>query len=224
MMRLRFFLLFLCLVFPARVRAQTEPEALWEKAMTEARQGNYGAAIPLFEKVTPLFLAKGQGEKAYASGALAIFLQEEKAATEQKPRREEGMRVGWILTDPRYSGNWIAPPVKNLSYGGLLILAREIRRVSFGENRSMPVWALLDIKVLPPFKKGETFLQSVCRLSPTGPLDGNLAALVSTQGRENEETWKGARLAYRFNSQTNKIEEVPPAEIFCQTETLGLYC
>jgi hypothetical protein len=142
------------------------------------------------------------------------------------------------LADFLYSAQFVIPPVKSPSgpypFGGLLILAREVRRVDLPSGGSIAVWGVLDVQVVPPLQPGEAFAPDPgpCRLvgAPAGggsasggnEADAGLAALVMVKGHENDAVWKDVRKAWRFNHRTSRIEEMPASQVFCQNETLGL--
>lgn len=86
----------------------------------------------------------------------------------------------------------------------------------------MPVWSVLDFKVVPPLQKGETLAYTSCQLSGTPQPDAGLVTIIMAQGHENDPSWKGVRMAWRLNPKTGRIEEVPAAHVTCQNEALGV--
>jgi len=220
-------LLLIALSWPA-IAGAAPPEAgakaMYDQAMAAAAKAEYVQAIPLFEKARTLFAAEKNQEGAYKSAAMATYLASEDAFLKQTKPAPTWYRSGWMLADPLYSAQFLKPNVENYPFGGLLVLAKELRRVPTPGGGSVPVNGVLDAQTVPVLQPGEQFAPDPgpCEIAGSGKPDGELAAVVNVKGHENDQVWKGIRKAWRFNPRSGRIEDVPGAQVVCRNETLGL--
>jgi|GEM_PF-7078817 len=206
---------------PATTEKKADP--LYEKALGHAGKAEYAMAISLLGQARDQFSLEKNPEGAYKSAALSFLLKDEEASLKGSKGQPTWFRSSWLLADPLYSAQFIIPPVKPASFGGLLVLSRELKRIDFPGGGSRPVWGILDVRAVPVLQPGEAFAPDPgpCEMSGAGAADAGLAALVKVKGHENDAVWKEIRKAWRFNPRSLKIEDVPPSQVFCHNEALG---
>jgi len=201
----------------------SSPQALFKKSLTLTQQGNYGSALGLLNKAKTLYSQQGNAEGAYRCAALAYYVNFEKqtVATRGRNRPPDWMRAGWLMRDFNYSGTYIIPPIPSKSYQGLFLLTRKVRDISQGPGRSVPIWGVLDVQAVPRLKPGEIASGGHCELRGK-QYNPEIAAVIMAKGHRNEEKFKDIRKAWRLNTRTGKIEELPNKQVVCVNEGWGV--
>jgi len=201
----------------------TSPQALYEQSLRLTQQGKYGPALGLLAKAKHLYSQTGNSEAVYRCTVLEYVVKFEKQtlATRGKNRPQEWMRSGWLLKDFNYSGSYVIPPVPSKSYQGVVLLTRKVRDIPQGPGRSTPIWGVLAAKSIPRLSPGEEFMGGHCELKGK-TYDPEIVAIVRTKGQENKEKFTQVRKAWRLNSRTGKITEIPNHQVVCVNESIGV--
>lgn len=229
-MFLKFFSLFslVLFLFPKPSLATPSPKPtpaaeLYLQALAHTQSGDYAKALPALLQAKNLYSQSGLQQEAFLCEALASYLRQEQKrwSPPGKAPPPVGMQLGWLLQDFNYSGLFFGTTTSPEPFKGILILSRKVRDISLGPKRSIPVWGTLDVTAVPLLRQGEEVAGGTCEIKGKGA-DPRIAAILQVKGETHLEKFTKVVKAWRLNTKTSKIEEVPTETVQCINVGLGV--
>lgn len=201
----------------AQLIAQTSAEDFYNQGVSRTHREDYLGAIADLQTAANLFSRQGNATNAYKSKALSIYLQfvakrlQPVAVSEPNT---EWYKLGQCLGTPtcQYGITWVAPEAEKTTFGGILILEKNLRMINRLDGSGEPVDAVLDVQVIPKLRSGE-WLNTNCQIN--GKADSEVLAIVQVKGYENADLYTQVRQAWRSNLRTQKIETIPTKNVAC---------
>jgi hypothetical protein len=192
-------------------QVQFSGEELFLQGLYKTQIEDYEGAIADLNKAATEFTKQRNQLDAYKSRALAVYLSW--ADTDQPP-------PSWYLSGHctgfptcTYITNWVAPNVRSNDYGGILVLNKRIGMRKLPQGGSIPITAVLDVAVVPELRNGELLRSGDCKLR--GRRDPEIAAIAKFDGYENREMFTEIRQAWRIDTRSQKISEIPTQGVSC---------
>jgi hypothetical protein len=207
----------------AQPRGQSRAEEIYNRGIAKTRQEDYGGAIADFQQAANLFRQSGNLSNAYKSQTLATYWE---FSAERIQRRTPSNTPlprwyvsGTCFGEPtcKYSAVFINPSAERTNFGGVIVLEENLRMMTRPDGTGEPINAVLDVQTIPKLRRGE-YWQSSCQMR--GRTTPGLFAIAQTNGYENADFYP-ARLAWRINSTTKKIESIPATNIRCENPCPG---
>ncbi|HAX78348.1 MAG TPA: hypothetical protein DCY88_21625 [Cyanobacteria bacterium UBA11372] len=208
----------------AQPRSQTRAEEVYNQGIAKTRREDYRGAIADFQQAATLFNQSGNLSNAYKSQALATYWQFS-ADRLQRTTRGNDPLPSWYVggaclpnTDCKYSVTFVNPGAERTNFGGIIILEENLRMLNRPDGTGEPIEAVLDVQTVPKLRRGE-YWQSNCQMR--GSRTQNIfVAIAQTNGYENADFYP-ARLAWRINLTSKKIESIPATNIRCENPCPG---
>lgn len=211
-------------VLQAQPRGQTRAEAVYNRGIAKTSQEDYRGAIADFQQAANLFNQSGNLSNAYKSQTLATYWQYTAERLQSTTPTNEAL-PGWYVGGSclgipicKYSVVFVNPGRERTNFGGIVILEENLRMLNRPDGTGEPINAVLDAQTVPKLRQGEYFALS-CQMR--GRRTQNLfAAIAQTNGYENADFYP-ARLAWRINLTSKKIESIPATNIQCENPCPG---
>jgi hypothetical protein len=211
-------------VIQAQPKGQNRAEEVYNQGIAKTGREDYRGAIADFQQAANLFNQSGNLSNAYKSQILATYWQYS-AERIQPPTSSTNPLPGWYIGGRclelgnqicKYSVVFVNPGTARTNFGGVVILEENLRMLNQPDGTGQPINAVLDAQTVPKVREGEYFATSCQMGRRRQSLTQNLfAAIAQTNGYENAEFYP-ARLAWRINLTTKKIESIPATNIQCE--------
>ncbi len=211
-------------VMQAQPSSQSRAEEVYNRGIAKTRREDYRGAIADFQQAATLFNQSGNLSNAYKSQALATYWRnnaDRLAPTTSNNAALPNWYVGGAClpnTDCKYALVFANPGAERTNFGGIIILEENLRMLNRPDGSGLPINAVLDVQTAPKLRRGEYF-SPICQMR--GRRTQNLfAAIAQTRGYQNDDFYP-ARLAWRINLTTKKIESIPATNIRCENPCPG---
>ena len=211
-------------VLQAQGGGQTRAEEVYNRGIAKTRQEDYRGAIADFQAAANLFNQSGNLSNAYKSQALATYwqfialrVQRTTPSTDPLPSWYIG---GHCLGEPvcKYSVVFVNPGAERTNFGGVIILEENLRMMTRPDGSGEGIDAVVDAQTVRKLRRGE-YWQYSCQMRGRRSQD-RLVAIAQTNGYENADFYP-ARLAWRINLTSKKIESIPATNIQCENPCPG---
>ncbi|MFB2981677.1 hypothetical protein [Microseira sp. BLCC-F43] len=211
-------------VLQAQPRSQTRAEEVYNQGIAKTRQEDYQGAIADFQQAATLFNQSGNLSNAYKSQALGTYWQFT-AERIQRPTPSTDPLPSWYLGGScvgiplcKYGVAFVNPGAERTNFGGIIILEENLRMLNRPDGTGEPINAVLDVQTVPKLRRGE-YWQTNCQMRERRT-QNIFVALAQTNGYQNANFYP-ARLAWRINLTSKKIESIPATNIQCENPCPG---
>ncbi|GET36852.1 hypothetical protein [Microseira wollei] len=212
-------------VMQAQPRSQTRAEEVYNQGIAKTGREDYRGAIADFQQAATLFNQSGNLSNAYKSQALATYWQLTFERIQRTTPSNESL-PGWYVGGScvgnpvcKYSVVFVNPGAESSNFGGVVILEEKLRMLNRPDGTGEPINAVLDAQTVPKLRQGEYFAQIGCQMR-RGRTQNLFVAIAQTNGYENADFYP-ARLAWRINLTSKKIESIPATNIRCENPCPG---
>ncbi len=218
-----------CLLFGGSAQANSK---LFNQALLKTQREDFQGAIRDLRSATEQFNRNGEYANGYKSQLLIKYLEEDMRRREVARKNPDGdqtflpswYRLGSCLDgNCNYAVEWISPPESQHNFGGLLILTKTVNSFQDSRGLAQPIFALVDVKIVPPLRKNSTLLnqcgyQRKNNPNPVVPENQMILAIipnVNESDRTAQDNYTKILRAWKADVSQRKITEISVKGIVC---------